>query len=390
MTVIELRQQRAQHWEAMKDFLNKHEQKNGTLSVDDTATYENMEAELDRLNAAIDRAEKAEKLDAQMQKATSKPLTGDPGKSAIDTGRGSEAYKKAFLNFLRTRRASNALQEDTNSEGGYLVPVEFERTLFEARDKVDPIFSLAGRLSLGAKEKNVPYVSTIPTAALIAEEGTYGTSDAAFGQVVLRAYKFGVMTLASEELLNDSAFDLMGFLANVIGKAIGKAEAGYFWTGTGTSQPQGVMAAAGSGVTTALANKITADELIDLFYSVPEEYRSTATWAMNGSTVKELRKLKLGTGEYLWSPGFSGEPSTILGRPLVTSDKIDTIAATKKVIAFGDFNECYKIADRQGVELKVLNELYAATGQIGFRGSARTDGKGILASTGIKVLTMHS
>lgn len=389
MTLIELRQQRADHWERMKNFLNTHEQKNGTLNADDTATYENMEAEMQRLDAAVNRAEAAHERELQLNKPVKEPILGGVNGGA-KTGRDSDAYKAEFLNYIRTRRATNALQEGTDSEGGYLVSKEFERTLFEARDKVDPIFTLAGRITLGALEKDVPYVASEGAAALIAEEGSYGDTDDAFGKVTFKAFKFGRICKASDELIQDSVFDIQAHLAKSFGRAVGKCQAGYYWTGTGSSQPQGVMTAAGTGVTTASASTITADEIIDLFYSVPEEYRTNAAFAMNDTTVKVLRKLKLGTGEYLWAPGFGGEPNTILGKPLHTSDKIDGIAATKKVIAFGDFGECYKIADRQGFNFKALNELYAATGQIGFRGDQRSDGRGILASTGIKILKMHA
>jgi HK97 family phage major capsid protein len=390
MNINELRKQRAEHWEKMKNFLNTHEQKNGTLSIDDTATYKNMEAEFDSMSEAITRAENAAQRENELNRPVASPildtLSGKPG----TTGRGSEEYNKEFLNYIRTRRASNALQEGTSTEGGYLVPTEFEQTLYTARDSVDPIFDLAGRITLGALEKNVPYVSSEGAAALVAEEGSYGDTDDAFGQVVFHAYKFGRICKASDELISDSVFDINAYLAQSFGRAIGKAEAGYFWTGTGSSQPQGVMTAAGTGVTTAAANQITADEIIDLYYSVPEEYRANAAFAMKDTTVAMIRKLKLGTGEYLWAPGLDGSPDTLMGRPLRTSANIDGVASSKKVIAFGDFEACYKIADREGFEFKVLDQLYAATGQVGFRGSARSDGKGILASTGIKILKMHS
>jgi len=386
MTIIELRQQRAGHWEKMKNFLNTHEQSNGTLNADDTATYENMEAEMQRLDEAINRAEAAAERERQLNQPVNQPiLSGFGGESRI--GRASDEYKGEFLNYIRTRRASNALQEGTDSEGGYLVPTEFERTLYAAREKVDPIFSLAGRITLGALEKNVPYVASEGAAALIAEEGAYGETDDSFAQVVFHAYKFGRICKASDELIQDSVFDIMSHLAESFGRATGKKQAEYFWNGTGTAQPEGVLTAAGTGVTAAATAAITADELIDLFYSLPEEYRAGANWAMNDATVKAIRKLKLtGTGEYLWSPGLNGEPSTILGKPLHTSENIPTLAANKAVVAFGDFASCYKIADRSGFNFKVLDQLYAANGQIGFRGDMRSDGRGILAATGIKVL----
>lgn len=388
MNITELQARRAKAWDECKAFLESHRNENGCLSDEDNAVYNQMVAVVDAMEAEINRAKDIEARDAAMAAPTSKPITSAVGNGK--DGRATDEYNKEFVNYIKTRRASNALQEGTNSEGGYLVPVEFERTLYKARDKVDPIFALAGKITLGALEKNVPYVASEGAAALVAEEGSYGDTDDAFGQVVLHAYKFGRICKASDELIADSAFDISAHLAESFGRAIGKAEAGYFWTGTGSSQPQGVLTAAGTGVTAASASVITADEIIDLFYSLDEQYRDNAAFVMNNATLAAVRKLKDGEGHYLWAPGFDGQPATLMGKRVYTSANIPTIAANKKVIAFGDFEAGYKIADRSGFEFKVLTELYAANGQIGFRGTGRTDGKGILASSAIKVLVMHT
>lgn len=386
MTVIELRQQRAAHWEEMKHFLDTHEKKDGTLSVDDTATYENMETKMKEYDASIARAEERERRDQEMNQPVNSPIIDSiSGKPA--TGRASASYDADFKNYIRNRQVSNALSEGVSADGGYLVPVEFEKTLYEVRQKIDPIFSLAGRITLGSMEKNVPYTADEGAATLIGEGAAYSESDDHFGDVLFHAYKFGRITKVSEELLADSVFDINMHLAQSFGRALGKGQADYFWNGTGTNQPQGVLTAAGVGVTAAATAAITADELIDLFYSVVEEYREAGTWAMNDQTVKAIRKLKnQATGEYLWAPGLNSASDSILGKPLRTSACIPTLAAGKAVVAFGDFAACYKIGDREGFELKVLDQLYAGTGQIGFRGRARSDGRGVLASTGIKVL----
>ena len=386
MTLNEIRQKRAEHWEMMKNFLDSHEQKNGTLNADDTATYENYEAEMQRYDEAVKRAENAQARETALNKPANKPLVGDVGGEAKD-GRASDEYKTNFMNYIRTKGATNALQEGVSADGGYLVPVEFERVLYEVRDSVDPIFELAGRISLGALEKNVPYIASEGAAALIAEGGAYSDTDDHFGNVLFHAYKFGRIIKVTDELISDSVFDIYTYAARSLGRSIGKGEAPYLWTGTGTNQPQGVLTAADLGVTTNATNAITADEVIDLYYSLKDEYRRDATWAMNESTVKAIRKLKAtGTGEYLWAPGFNSAPDTILGRPLRTSANIPAIAADTKIMAFGDFSSGYKIADRQGFEFKILDQLYAANGQIGFRGAARMDGKGVLAGEAIKVL----
>lgn len=387
MTINEMRQQRARVWQTAKDFLDAHP---GVMSAEDTATYEKMEAELVELGNAIDRAEKLENMKGDFEKLDAEPIKTGVNKGETKTGRESDGYKAAFMNYVRTRKPQNALQEDTNSEGGYLVPVEFERVLYEARDKVDPIFQLAGKISLGSLTKNVPYVASEGAAALIAEEGSYGDTDDAFGQVTFHAYKFGRICKASDELIADSAFDIFGHLAASFGRAIGKKEAEYFWTGTGSSQPQGVLTGAGTGVTAAATGQITADEILDLYFSLGEEYRANAVFVFHDSVVKMIRKLKTGDGQYLWAPGFNGTGDTILGKPFYTSSNLESIAAGKKVGVFGDFGECFKIADRQGFNFKVLPELYAANGQVGFRGDGRTDSRCIFGSTGLKVLKMHA
>ena len=392
MTINELRKKRAEHWEMMKNFLNSHEQSNGTLNIDDTATYENYEAEMQRLDAAVKRAEEAEEREQALNKNANSPLLNGVGStSKAKTGRASDEYNAAFTDYLknyrRTMNVSNIMQEGVSADGGYLVPVEFERTLYEARDQVDPIFELAGRITLGSSEKNVPYVATRGASALIAEGAAYPVNNDQFNRVVFHAYKCGRIVTATDEMIADSAFDIYVYCAESLGKSDGEALGNLFWNGTGTNEPEGVLTAAGVGVTAAATNAVTADELIDLYYSLKEPYRRNATWVMNDLTVASVRKLKLaGTGEYLWTPGFGAAPDMILGKPLRTSENIPTLAANKPVITFGDFNAGYKIADRQGYELKILTENYANIGAIGFRGTSRSDGRGILASNAIKVL----
>lgn len=383
----ELYRKRADLVKRMQNFLDDRSKTDGYLNVDDDATYSNMERELESIEREIKRKEKIDSIDKALNNPTSTPLRQKGGSD--ETGRASEEYAKAFANHIRGKHFSNAaLQEDTATEGGYLVPIEFEKTLVEKLTTVDPIFELAEKITMGAHEKNVPLVSDQGAASLISEEGSYSESGDTFGQVGFKAYKFGRIIKASEELLEDSAFDLENYLARSLGKSIGNGEAAYFWTGTGTGQPQGVLTGAGSGVTTAVANKISADEVIDLYFAVPQQYRKNSTFVFSDDALKAIRKLKDGNGQYLWSPGLAGTPDTILNRPVFTSTNIPSISSSAKVGVFGDFKN-YWIADRRGITFLRLNELYAANGQIGFRGSARTDGH-VMDSDAIKVLAMHS
>ena len=235
-------------------------------------------------------------------------------------------------------------------------------------------------------------VTTHSSASWLDEEELLSESDEVFGQTSLSAYKLGTFIKVSDELLNDSVFDLEGYISTEFARRIGSKEEEAFFTGDGSGKPTGIFAASGGadrGVTSAAAAALTADELIDLFYSLRSPYRKKAVWVMNDSTVKAIRKLKDGNGQYLWQPALTaGTPDTILNRPVYTSSYVPAIAAGAKTIAFGDFGY-YWIADRQGRSFKRLNELFATTGQVGFMATQRVDGKLIL-SEAVKVLQQQS
>ena len=282
----------------------------------------------------------------------------------------------------------NALQEGTDSEGGYLVPDEFERTLVKALEEENIFRKLAKIIQTSSGDRKIPVVTTHGSAAWLDEEEQLTESDEVFGQTSLSAHKLGTFIKVSDELLNDSVFDLESYISTEFARRIGSKEEEAFFTGDGSGKPTGIFAASGGadvGVTSAAAAALTADELIDLFYSLRSPYRKKAVWVMNDSTVKAIHKLKDGNGQYLWQPALTaGTPDTILNRQVYTSSYVPAIAAGVKTIAFGDFGY-YWIADRQGRSFKRLNELFATTGQVGFMATQRVDGKLIL-SEAIKVL----
>ena len=398
MTILELREKRAKAWEATNAFLDSHRTYKGTLSAEDDATYSRMEQEITDLGKEIARLERQEALDAELNRPVNKPLTGKPmnGKETAKTGRATDEYLQNFWNMMRSKTpmptVMNALQIGTDSEGGYLVPDEYERTLVEALEEENIFRQLAKIIQTSSGDRKIPVVATKGTASWIDEEGAYLESDDSFGQVSIGAYKLGTMIKVSEELLNDSVFDLESYISREFARRIGAKEEESFFTGDGTGKPLGVLAETGGaevGVTAASATAITADELIDLFYSLKAPYRRNAVWVLNDSTIKAIRKLKDNQGQYLWQPSLTaGAPDLLLGKPVRTSAYMPAIAADAKTIAFGDFSY-YWIADRQGRSFKRLNELYAATGQVGFLASQRVDGKLILPEA-IKVLAQKS
>lgn len=391
--ILELREKRAKAWEATKAFLDTKRGNDGLLSADDVATYEKMETDVVALGKEIERLERQRELDMELSKATSAPLVSKPTTNKeTKTGRATDEYKSAFWNLMRSKAPHydilNALQVGTDSEGGYLVPDEFERTLVEALEEENVFRTLAKVIQTSSGDRKIPVVASKGTASWLDEEKAFPESDDTFGQVSIGAYKLGTMLKVSDELLNDNVFNLESYIAKEFARRIGAKEEETFFIGDGVGKPIGIFNATGGaeiGVTSASVTAITIDEIMDLFYSLKSPYRKNAVFVLNDSTVKAIRKLKDGNGQYIWQPSVTaGTPDTILNKNVVTSSYVPVIAAGNKSIAFGDFGY-YWVADRQGRSFKRLNELYAATGQVGFMASQRVDGKLILPEA-IKVL----
>ena len=393
MNVNELRAMRAKAWESAKNFLDSHRNENGMLSLEDTKTYEEMEAKIVNLGKEIERQEKMDAMEREMAMPVNTPITSKPENTKMEEkkGRASDAYKKAFWNGMRSKYASvsNVLSEGTDSEGGYLVPDEYENTLVQALEGENVIRGRSHVITTSNGTHKIPVVASKGEASWIDENGAYPEDDDTFAQVNIDAHKVGTIIKVSEELLNDSAFNLESYFAQEFGRRIGTKEEEAFINGNGSSKPTGILASAEVGVTTASDKAITADELIDLFYSLKGVYRRNAVWVLNDTTVKAIRKLKDNNGQYIWQPALKdSDHDTLLGRPILTTGAMPEIAADAKPVIFGDLSY-YWIGDRQGVTFKRLNERYADMGQVGFLASKRVDGKLVLPEA-IKVLKMKT
>lgn len=391
--ILELREKRAKLWDKTKAFLDEKRNEEGFLSAEDTVTYEKMEADVVSLGKEIERLERQAAIDLELSKATSNAITNTPNNNqgSEKTGRASDEYDRAFWNVMRNKvnfDVQNSLKVGSDPEGGYLAPDEFEKTLIEALEEENIMRSLAKIITTSSGDRKIPIVASKGTASWVDEEGPIPESDDSFGIISIGAYKLATMIKVSEELLNDSVFKLDSYISKEFARRIGAREEEAFVVGDGNGKPTGVFGSGEVGLTTAAAT-IKFDDIMDLFYSLKSPYRKKATFLMNDATVKEIRKLKDGNGQYLWQPSVQmGEPDTILNRPVKTSAYVPIIEAGKKPIAFGDFSY-YWIADRQGRSFQRLNELYAATGQVGFKATQRVDGKLTLPEA-IKVLQMKA
>jgi len=394
--ILALREKRAKAWEDAKAFLDSKRGSDGMLSAEDNASYEKMEAEVVNLGKEVERLERREALDREMATATTQPITARPGQGHEQkAGRATDTYRDAFWNQMRNRTSyevRNALQIGMDSEGGVLAPDEYERTLITMLEEENVLRSLCRTIRTASGDRKIPLVASKGAASWVDEEGAIPDSDDSFTLMSIGAHKVATMIKVSDELLNDSVFDIEGYIASEFGRRIGMAEEQAFLTGNGSGKPTGLLhdtLGAEVGVTAAAAAAMTADELIDLIHSLRASYRRKAAFVMGDGTVKLIRKLKDANGQYLWQPGLKeGQPDTLLNHRIVTSAFMPAPTASNKSVLFGDLSY-YWIADRQGRSFQRLNELFAQTGQVGFRATQRVDGRLILPEA-VKVLQMKA
>lgn len=374
LSVNELLQKRAKVWEGAKAFLDTHKTENGTLSAIDAASYEKMEQEIQDLSAAIDRAKRAEELEATLNQPMNVPILGKP--MATPDGkktnyRATDSYRDAMILAMRTgfRNISNVLHEGDDADGGYLVPEQWEKGIIDVLTEQNIMRSLGTVITTkGLTRLNI--AATKPAASWIEENGAIQFSDATFDQMTIDAYKLYVAVKVTEELLYDEAYNLQSYLTAEIGKAVANAEEMAMLTGDGKKKPTGVFHATEGGHIANTISALDSDSIISLIYSLKRPYRKSACFLMNDEHLAKIRLLKDGQGNYLWQPSYvAGEPDRVAGFTVSASQ-----FAPKDAIGFGDFSY-YKIGDRGTRSFQILRELYAANGQIAFVSKQRVDGK---------------
>ena len=257
--VLEMRERRAKAWDAAKAFLDTRA-KEGVLSPEDNATYDKMLADVDSMAHQISIEEDRVARDAAMAQPTSLPITGKPnaqnGKPVIV--RATAEYREDFLNLVRGKRPiHNVMEQGTSSTGGYLVPVEFDNALVQALARENVIRSLAKVITTAAPHR-INVALTDVSADWVAESGVFTPSTPTFNQLSLDAFTLRAAALVSEELLQDSMFDLEAYLIDNFARAFAAKEEQAFCIGTGSGQPTCIFTANGGnvGVTTAKASDI--------------------------------------------------------------------------------------------------------------------------------------
>src|SRR5690606_15122688 len=257
--ILEMRRQRAKLIEDARDILDKAEQEKRSLTAEEEQQYDRIMADVDELAKKIQREERMleleKELDSSLNQVKRMDPKEEPGEKRNRNLRATAEYRDAFWTALtRGRNALTAEQFDllmdrevralvigTDTAGGYLVPDEFERMLVQKLEAENVMRSLATVISTSSGTREIPVEADYGMAAWLAESAPYQESDIEFGQVILGAHKLGTIIKISEELLNDSAFDMSTYIASAFARRMGRAEEAAFVNGDGTGKPTGVV-----------------------------------------------------------------------------------------------------------------------------------------------------
>lgn len=390
--IKEKREKRAKLIAQVREIANKE----GAPTAEDNLQMDEMLAEANELKADIDRLERL--VDAENDLATR--VDTRAGREDLTTGeaaRDIEAESQAFTAFLRggitgldgdqrqlmmARREQMNIQAaqgvGTDSTGGYLVPEDFRAKLEQAMQAFGGVREVATILpTAGGNDLPMPTVNDAANkGAILAEQAADSEQGITFGSLTLGAYKYtSKIVLVSIELLQDSAIGVDGIVSGLLGERLARIYNEHFTTGTGTSQPNGIVTAATLGKTGASGQttSVTVDDLVDLEHSVDPAYRNTARFMFKDSTLKAIKKLKDGDDRPMWTSGLAfKEPDSILGYPFVINQDMAAMAINAKSILFGDMSK-YLIRDVLGIQMVRLSERYAEKFQVAFIAFGRTD-----------------
>lgn len=392
--VKRLRERRANVWESAKELADRAADENRAFSADEQGAWDAHNEELgkldQRIKSALDVEARNRAADKQFEELERRGVSPEAQK-AQSAGSNTSDELRAFL-----RGESNARAYEVKPRGpvnyrdlvkstadtpkaGYTVPTSFYDRLMEHLIEVSAIMQAEPTVlnTQSGEVLQVPKTTAHSSAAIVSEGNAISESDPTFGQVSLGAYKYGVIVQVSRELLTDTGVDLEGYLARQTGRALGNAFGAHAVTGTGTSQPRGIVTDATVGKTggTGVGGKFTADDLMDLYHSVIAPYRmsSACRWILNDASIAELRKLKDTTGQYLWQPGLqAGAPDVLLGKPVLTDPNVANVATSAKSVIFGDISQ-YFVRLAGGIRFERSDDFAFNTDLVTFRALMRAD-----------------
>lgn len=397
MKNIELRGKRAQLIKDADAIVAGAQAEGRSMTAEERGKFEAIEADARSIKNEIEIIERNAEMKKELASLEGEARAAAP--KATAKGAFSKYLRHGFSALNAEERAMVAETRGTSTQvvgtdslGGYLVPKEFSNELNIATAFTGEVERLAKKLNTaGGGLLDYPTINDTATdAGLISEGSAVTVQDMTFGNAQLSAYNYSSLVRVSQQLLQDSAFDLDAFLVEAMGGRIARATNAAFTTGTGSSQPQGIVTGSAAGKTAASATAITADEILDLIYSVDASYRNKQSFGLmaHDNVIAAIRALGLGSANDfpVFVPSMAmGEPDRIFGVPVyVNNDMASSIATGAKTIVAADFSQ-FVVRNAGGIQMLRLNERFADELEVGFVSWKRSDSK-VLNSAAIKHL----
>jgi HK97 family phage major capsid protein len=409
-----LGEQRKSVFATMHKLNEDAEKENRSLSAEENEQFEKMAVEFEELKDREERATKLFMQEREVEQTLTTPLEkriGDAGDAPATFGEYRERtlgtrpqdmpeVRSAYWKYMTVGSLSEldveeqrAISRASGAAGNFLVPTDFYNQIIRSLRFMGSVAQLATEyVTDNGDSIQVPANTAHGTAVWTAENAANTPSDETFAQVTLGANKATSKIIVSEELLQDSAFPLDTFLAREFGERIGVLENTAYIQGSGSGQPQGLLASATtSNITTVTAaagagntTTFTYTALVSAIFSLPKQYRDNASFIVNDTSARNLYLMMDSQNRPLWSVNLATTgPDTFLGYPIYTDPDVPAPAIGNISVLFGDWKRTYVVRRVSGFSMQRQNELHSDNGQVGFRGQERVDGKVVLAAAGI-------
>lgn len=332
---------KAKAWHEAKELIDSVEARGGSWSGEDEAKYASLTADINKRNELIELEQREAKVAEAMQ------TTSVDFAAASATNGDAEILRKMVSGEIRGHEFQME-KRITGSSTGAPVPTSFYDQIVTVARLVNPLLEYATVINTASGENlQIPSQSSFSTATIVGQGVSIGTSEPAFNAfVTLGAYKYSALAQLSRELIADAGVDIVGFLAEQFGNALGFAIANKVVNGTGTVENTGFLPVAGTGVTgsTGVNGAFSSDQVIDLIYSLDGSLRSRPTFALlaNSTSVAALRKLKDSSGRYLFDVGVGlDKRDLVLGVPVIETPAMPSPAVGANSLAVGDLKSLY-------------------------------------------------
>jgi len=368
-------------WSQAKDLLERAESENRSLTAEETESYNRMSADLDARASLIENAQKTAEREARAAEAAE-------GFQIPSTSRSSDAEQIRAMarGESRSYEFGSESRAIAPSSTGAPVPTSFYSQVIEVAKFVGPMLTTSTMLRTASGEPlQIPSQATYSAGTQTAAGSVLSESDPTFNAFkTLQSWKYGGIITVARELLEDTGVDLLGFLSDQIGVGLGASINAALTNGTGTTQPTGIAVAAGSGVTggTGVSGAFTADNLIDLVYSLDTlaRRRPGAGFQMNKTAIAAVRKLKDNYGRYIFEPALSADKSDLLlGYSIAENPDLASAGTGVTSVLFGDLASYY-VREVGGIRLDRSDDYAFANDQVTFRYTWRGDGNLIQTS----------